>query len=277
MTNTRKKTAKSLRKIQGHGKTIRKRVLNFNLARFIKEHKVTYVVKLKKLPTLSYDITPLKELVKTASEEESKRVGVMILADKSIKVVAGKSSVLLTESALDRFLHELGWDRQRLIEDGVVYSVTYEQNYRHYLRTKEFMRKKAEAMAVETSECGKQAILKAGKWTFNTREELLEKSTASEKAFVKQLPPSVIQEIVLQYPVKANRHKYFIDIYYAPTKVAIEIDGGYHREDKQIAKDRQRDAALLSVGIRTLRLRNADVRSSEVMKYAVEFMLNRKI
>lgn len=49
---------------------------------------------------------------------------------------------------------------------------------------------------------------------------------------------------------------YVLDFYCPEEKLAIEMDGVYHFTPYQIAKDKQRDAYLNSVGIRVLRFEN---------------------
>jgi very-short-patch-repair endonuclease len=276
MTHTSKKSPKSSQKTspksQNRSKKIsHKSISCFNLASFIKKQGITYAVRLKKLP---YGIEPLKELIKTVKGEDCRMINIM--PQKTfVKVTAGTKHILLPERILDLFLNKLNWSKEQLAKDGVIYRVTYEANYKHHIQRKK--KQKLIKAATEADGIPKHSLRKITKWDIETRNTLLENSTNAEKLFFKQLPLSVAKDVVQQYPIKANKHKYFIDMYYPPTKVAVEIDGGYHREEEQIAKDKERDKNLLSLGIRTLRLRNADVRSSGVMKYAVEFMLNRKI
>jgi len=49
---------------------------------------------------------------------------------------------------------------------------------------------------------------------------------------------------------------YVIDFYCPKEKLAIELDGAYHFTPYQMAKDKQRDAFLNSIGIRVLRFEN---------------------
>jgi very-short-patch-repair endonuclease len=50
---------------------------------------------------------------------------------------------------------------------------------------------------------------------------------------------------------------YIVDFYCAELRLAVEVDGGVH--EGQRIDDRQRDDHLQSLGVRVLRLRNADV------------------
>ncbi len=63
--------------------------------------------------------------------------------------------------------------------------------------------------------------------------------------------------------VTVNRQKvignYIVDFYIASSKIAIELDGSQHYEDKGIQNDSERDEFLNSLGIRVLRYSNLDI------------------
>lgn len=52
---------------------------------------------------------------------------------------------------------------------------------------------------------------------------------------------------------------YILDFYAPSIKLAIEIDGGQHYEEKAVAYDSARTKYLNSVGIRVLRFTNIDI------------------
>ncbi len=64
-------------------------------------------------------------------------------------------------------------------------------------------------------------------------------------------------------PVTVNRQKvigkYIVDFYVAISKLAIELDGSQHYEDKGVEKDTKREEYLTSLGIKVLRYSNLDV------------------
>ena len=64
-------------------------------------------------------------------------------------------------------------------------------------------------------------------------------------------------------PVTVNRQKvigkYIVDFYIATYRIAIELDGSQHYEDKGIENDTQRDTFLNNLGIRVLRYSNSDI------------------
>ena len=53
--------------------------------------------------------------------------------------------------------------------------------------------------------------------------------------------------------------KYILDFYAPSLKLAIEIDGGHHYEDREIEYDQMRTKFLNEKGIAVLRFTNADV------------------
>ena len=57
---------------------------------------------------------------------------------------------------------------------------------------------------------------------------------------------------------------FILDFFCPETRIAVEVDGGYHLKKEQAAKDAQRDAWLLAErGIVTFRIRNDDVLNPE--------------
>ena len=64
-------------------------------------------------------------------------------------------------------------------------------------------------------------------------------------------------------PVTVNRQKvfgkYILDFYCASAKIAIELDGSQHYEEKGKAKDEERDQYMNERGITVLRYSNRDV------------------
>jgi type I restriction enzyme M protein len=58
-----------------------------------------------------------------------------------------------------------------------------------------------------------------------------------------------------QYPFKG----YILDFYCCEKKLAIELDGGGHNDDKQQSYDKERTQVLVTAGITVLRFWNHDV------------------
>ena len=59
---------------------------------------------------------------------------------------------------------------------------------------------------------------------------------------------------------------YFLDFYIPDKNVAIEIDGSYHKNYIQSKKDKARDNAFLSIGIRTIRFTTEEMRDPDFKK-----------
>lgn len=91
-------------------------------------------------------------------------------------------------------------------------------------------------------------------WMQKAREVLKAKDNPGEKAMRRLLQGSRVS-FFRERPIVANGRKYFIDFLVTSIKgdngrekirVAIEVDGGYHFTPEQQAKDRKKDADLLT-------------------------------
>ncbi len=64
-------------------------------------------------------------------------------------------------------------------------------------------------------------------------------------------------------PITVNRQKvignYIVDFYIATAKLAMELDGSQHYEEKGVEKDTKKDAFLNGLGIKVLRYSNLDI------------------
>ena len=65
------------------------------------------------------------------------------------------------------------------------------------------------------------------------------------------------------YPVRFRRQKqfgrYIVDFYCSAAKIILEIDGGQHYSEEGMEKDRVRTAYLEGLGLKVLRVSNADI------------------
>jgi very-short-patch-repair endonuclease len=66
-------------------------------------------------------------------------------------------------------------------------------------------------------------------------------------------------EVHEQVFFRLRGRSYFLDYYLPDYKIAVEIDGEYHKKRKDV--DKQRDKDFLSIGIRTIRISAKDVRN----------------
>lgn len=88
-------------------------------------------------------------------------------------------------------------------------------------------------------------------------EDLRKRATKSEKIFKKMLKDCKIVHVFQK--VIPNNHTFYIVDFFIPDKnLCIELDGGYHDDPDQKAKDIARDAYLISKGYYNWRLTNEE-------------------
>ena len=85
-------------------------------------------------------------------------------------------------------------------------------------------------------------------------------TTKYENSLYQKLYHLYKKRVKRQHKVVTNGKVYFIDLYMRAYKVAIEIDGGYHMTEQQINKDNERDNNLALLGIKTIRIKNEDIK-----------------
>jgi len=102
-------------------------------------------------------------------------------------------------------------------------------------------------------------------WVTKTTDKLYNGSTESEKITKSILIKNNInfEEQVFFYDSCFSK-SYFLDFYIPNMKLALEIDGGYHRLNKE--SDANRDKYFKSIGIKTIRIKNGDVNTSFVLR-----------
>ncbi|WP_306668568.1 endonuclease domain-containing protein [Phocaeicola sp.] len=104
---------------------------------------------------------------------------------------------------------------------------------------------------------------KRNKWIDKNRENLLAHSTKEESILYNNLPKCIKDKCIRQKSITIGNHIYFYDIYIKTSKIAVEIDGGYHSLNKDY--DKQRDYLSLKKGITTIRVTNEQVINSEAL------------
>lgn len=109
-------------------------------------------------------------------------------------------------------------------------------------------------------------------------EELRKNPTTAEQAFRSILRDSGIQH-EFQRPVKLDTGFRYIDFYFPQLRLAIEIDGGYHKDLAQETKDRQREQEILSkLPVTFLRFSNEQVLDKpEVLLEALFDYIRKKL
>ncbi len=89
--------------------------------------------------------------------------------------------------------------------------------------------------------------------------ELRQNATQAEKKF-KMYLKLLGYKYSFQEPIHTKMTFFIADFYLPRNKVIIEIDGEYHNDRKQKAKDKARDKVMFQeCGLRTLRITNNDV------------------
>lgn len=96
--------------------------------------------------------------------------------------------------------------------------------------------------------------------------ELRVKATVSELKFKAKLEEAGYR-FMFQKGFVAGYHC-IVDFYLPkPYKLCVEVDGGYHDNPEQIAKDQIKDRYLRSRGLRIARIKNEDIDGVDVVKF----------
>lgn len=73
-------------------------------------------------------------------------------------------------------------------------------------------------------------------------------------------------DFLKNYPIRFNRQRsvgnYIVDFYSSKAKLAIEIDGSQHYEDKNVQEDKSRTKMLNNYGIDVIRFSNYDINTN---------------
>ena len=93
------------------------------------------------------------------------------------------------------------------------------------------------------------------------RRILLQNATVPESVSA-SLMKSFDEKPLRQAYFRIRKRSYFLDFFFPSRMLAIEIDGSSHLSRKE--HDRQRDADFRSIGIRTIRIKNADVMNGKL-------------
>lgn len=100
-------------------------------------------------------------------------------------------------------------------------------------------------------------------WVKTTTEKLIEKRNKAELDAGRELK-RVLPSIEKQVFFRIHGRCYFLDYYYPSKRIAIEIDGGYHKGRKEI--DKQRDKDFAEIGIATIRISDKDVLNGKLLE-----------
>lgn len=104
-------------------------------------------------------------------------------------------------------------------------------------------------------------------WINETTIKLLKNRSESE-SMAGELISKRIPTIEKQVFFRIHRRFYFLDYYWPEGRIAIEIDGTYHKD--RLEKDIQRDKDFLEIGVKTIRIKGEDVRNGETISLLIE-------
>lgn len=124
------------------------------------------------------------------------------------------------------------------------------------------LKKEKELQAQERNKLNKRIHEEKKRELANERAERLRiNATESEKKFKIYLK-LLGYKYSFQYPVYPNNSFFIVDFFLPKERLVIEIDGGYHKDYKQKAKDKLRDQIIYKeCGFRTIRITNEEVYS----------------
>ena len=89
----------------------------------------------------------------------------------------------------------------------------------------------------------------------NLAQKLRKQMTSEEK----QLWYRFLKNYPIQFKRQVTCGDHILDFYCPKAKLAIEIDGGYHRFAEISKKDKERSDYLYSIGIEVLRFSNSEI------------------
>lgn len=81
-------------------------------------------------------------------------------------------------------------------------------------------------------------------------------------------------EVYEQVYFRIDGHSYFLDYYLPKYRIAIEVDGGYHKMRRN--EDKERDILFNNIGIRTIRINSKDVLRGDFIKSLKEKLTPKK-
>lgn len=100
--------------------------------------------------------------------------------------------------------------------------------------------------------------------------ELRNKSTLGEILLWKQIKG---RRLGFQFHRQVPIHYFIVDFYCHELQLAIEVDGSVHNNPQQKAKDIERQYRLEQLGVRFIRIRDADVKNN--MDSVIQFLSHR--
>lgn len=112
-------------------------------------------------------------------------------------------------------------------------------------------------------------------WILETRRKLCTNATDGEKN-VMYLLDSYDWVYTFQQPFVIEDKIYFTDFFFNPLRLAIEIDGDYHKPSEQKYKDLDREIDLSNYGVRTYRITNIETVNESLLENLITGIANRR-
>lgn len=110
-------------------------------------------------------------------------------------------------------------------------------------------------------------------WINKNTEKLLNNRNEAELIAEEELK-KYTKDVEKQVFFKIRECSYFLDYYIPSHRLAIEIDGGYHKLRK--TDDKLRDSLFREIGIRTIRIKSKDVLKGNFIKMLKYYLTPKK-
>ena len=110
-------------------------------------------------------------------------------------------------------------------------------------------------------------------WINETSVKLLVERNKAE-LLAGQILKQYVNEVHEQVFFRIAGRSYFLDYYLPKYKIAIEIDGGYHKIRK--IEDKERDTNFRNIGVRTIRIKSKDVLTGNFVRALKEKITPKK-
>lgn len=249
--------------------------------KYIGNNSIAYILILKgKNVVESDDRCKIVDYLKSSNNISFLKVNVSFSQEGnfSIQNIAPKSrrsnAIMFNHKSFLDIASHLGINIDKAIRNKAVYVKYYDGIA---AQEKRWERKKKEDFVVKESVRNSKIGKKLRDWMTNTRNALEIKKTNYERRVYNRLKRTFGNKVSTQHPFVIDGKVYFADICIKCKKVIIEVDGGYHEEKSQSEKDKERDNAFSSIGYKTIRITNEQVRNGRNLNSIVREILSMNV
>ena len=180
------------------------------------------------------------------------------------------NSICVRHDVLMGVKNKLGLDIDNLIRDRAIFVKSFES-------CKEQERRKKLSESSSPKPIGdKKVDINLKEWIDETYLKLKAEATKSEQSLYNRLHKTFKERLKRQVPFVINGKVYYADLCLKSMKVIIEVDGGYHNTEAQQTKDKERDKAFSSIGYKTIRCTNEQVKNKQYVKQLIQDLLEIK-